>query len=281
MVNESLEIGVNDDRLAVNHAYDINFCDSRFHRGAAGADEARALAAAGAVRFDPCHHHDTVGPMAGLVTPSMPVFVVEERGAGLTGCRTFGTLNEGLGKVLRFGANDASVVERLRWLAGEAGPILRDVPAANLAVPATIPAGNERIVRLLDEAQALLNDALAVGAAEPGVNADAYALLGQLGIARARYSQSVSAKLLDDAMLAKSDVLKVTLHVADVQPRKLDELKSLLKAAPGSAKVQLHVQSPGLGEVAIAAGSAWHVALSDDLIGKLERVFGHGAARMG
>ena len=90
-----------------------------------------------------------------------------------------------------------------------------------------------------------------------------------------------SAKLLDDAMLAKSDVLKVTLHVADVQPRKLDELKSLLKAAPGSAKVQLHVQSPGLGEVAIAAGSQWHVALSDDLIGKLERVFGRGSARMG
>ncbi len=90
-----------------------------------------------------------------------------------------------------------------------------------------------------------------------------------------------SAKPLDDAMLAKSDVLKVSLHVDDIQPRKLDELKSLLRAAPGNAKVQVQVRSPGLGEVSITAGNQWQVALSDDLIGKLERALGRGAARMG
>ena len=90
-----------------------------------------------------------------------------------------------------------------------------------------------------------------------------------------------AAKPLDDAMLAKSDALKVSLKAEDIDPRRLAELKALLKAAPGHAKVQLQVQAPGLGEVTIAAHSQWHVTLSDDLIGKLERVFGRGAARMG
>jgi hypothetical protein len=62
-----------------------------------------------------------VGPMTGIITPSMPVFVVENRPSGN---RAYVTINEGLGKVLRFGANDESVVERLRWLQREAGPVL-------------------------------------------------------------------------------------------------------------------------------------------------------------
>jgi len=69
----------------------------------------------------PCHHRGAAGPMTGLVTPSMPVFVVENRRHGN---RAFATINEGLGRVLRFGANDASVIERLEWLAAEAGPLL-------------------------------------------------------------------------------------------------------------------------------------------------------------
>jgi hypothetical protein len=59
--------------------------------------------------------------MTGIVTASMPVFVVENRPRGN---RAFATINEGLGKVLRFGANDESVMTRLRWLAAEAGPLL-------------------------------------------------------------------------------------------------------------------------------------------------------------
>jgi hypothetical protein len=75
----------------------------------------------GEVRIGPCHHAQAVGPMTGIITPSMPVLVVENRAHGY---RAYVTINEGLGKVLRFGANDESVVERLRWLAQEAGPIL-------------------------------------------------------------------------------------------------------------------------------------------------------------
>jgi len=37
-------------------------------------EEAAAMAAAGEFTFAPCHHHHTVGPMAGIVSPSMPVF---------------------------------------------------------------------------------------------------------------------------------------------------------------------------------------------------------------
>jgi len=83
--------------------------------------EAARLAADGAIRFEPCHDRGAVGPMAGLVTRSMPVFVVEDR---VSGHRAAATINEGLGRVLRFGANDDTVLARLGWLRDQAGPLL-------------------------------------------------------------------------------------------------------------------------------------------------------------
>ena len=88
---------------------------------AATADEAERLAAGGAVRFDPCHHHRAVGPMAGVVTASMPVFVLENRAAGN---QAYATINEGLGKVLRYGAYAPEVLDRLRWFRDGLGPAL-------------------------------------------------------------------------------------------------------------------------------------------------------------
>jgi uncharacterized protein DUF1116 len=76
-------------------------------------EAAEAMAARGEIAFDPCHHHGAVGPMAGIVGPSMPVFVVRNRAAGNL---AFSTMNEGLGKVLRYGAYDTSVLDRLRWM---------------------------------------------------------------------------------------------------------------------------------------------------------------------
>ncbi len=64
-------------------------------------DAAADLLAAGEIQLSPCHHHRAVGPMAGVVSPSMPVLVVED---SHTGCVAYSTLNEGLGKVLRYGA---------------------------------------------------------------------------------------------------------------------------------------------------------------------------------
>ncbi len=83
---------------------------------AASLDAAERLAASGEVDFDPCHEHGAVGPMAGVISPSMPLWVVENTDRGN---RSYCNMNEGLGKVLRFGANGPDVIERLRWLGGE------------------------------------------------------------------------------------------------------------------------------------------------------------------
>ncbi len=82
---------------------------------------AQALADRGEMRLAPCHHHDAVGPMAGIVCPSMPMWVVENESGGNT---AFSSLNEGLGKVLRFGANGPEVIERLRWMRGDLAAVL-------------------------------------------------------------------------------------------------------------------------------------------------------------
>jgi hypothetical protein len=83
---------------------------------ATSLEAAEKMAATGDVSLEPCHHHGAVGPMAGIISPSMPVWVVENADRGN---RAFCNLNEGLGKVLRFGANSPDVVERLRWLGSE------------------------------------------------------------------------------------------------------------------------------------------------------------------
>lgn len=88
---------------------------------AKNAEEATALAASGKIRFDPCHHHDAVGPMAGVMTSSMPVWIVENKAFGN---KAYCTLNEGLGKVLRYGAYSDEVIDRLHWLSDELAPIL-------------------------------------------------------------------------------------------------------------------------------------------------------------
>src|SRR4029079_3185256 len=90
-------------------------------------EAARRLLDGGGVTFAPCHDFGAVGPMAGVVSPSMPVVVVENTAAGN---RAFATLNEGLGKVLRFGAYDESVLERLRWFSDTFGPTLSATLAA-------------------------------------------------------------------------------------------------------------------------------------------------------
>ncbi len=92
-----------------------------FEGWAAELADAERMAAAGAFDLVPNHHLDAVGPMTGMTTEHMPVMVVENRAFGN---RAYCTLNEGLGKVMRFGGNDAEVIARLRWLADALGPLL-------------------------------------------------------------------------------------------------------------------------------------------------------------
>ncbi len=94
-----------------------------FEGWAGDLEEAAAMAADGAFEFHPNHHFGTVGPMTGLTTRSQPVMVVANRAFGnLSYC----TINEGLGKVMRFGGNDEEVLARLRWLRDVAGPLLAE-----------------------------------------------------------------------------------------------------------------------------------------------------------
>lgn len=108
------------DRMCATMQTSI-LCAIRYERWAADDEAALDLVRRGDVRIAPCHSHGAVGPMTGMVTASMPVLIVENRARGN---RAAAVINEGLGKVLRFGANDDSVIERLRWLEREAGPIL-------------------------------------------------------------------------------------------------------------------------------------------------------------
>ncbi len=86
-------------------------------------EEAVALAEADKLRFDSCHNHRAIGPMAGIITPSMQVHVVRNEAFDID---TYSTLYMGIGKVLRHGAYDQSVLDRLAWMNSELGPLLRD-----------------------------------------------------------------------------------------------------------------------------------------------------------
>ncbi len=89
---------------------------------AADEQAAAALAASGTIEFAPCHHYHATGPMAGIISPSMPVFVIENVEYGAT---AYATQNEGLGKVLRYGAYGPDVLTRLHWMAGTLYPALQ------------------------------------------------------------------------------------------------------------------------------------------------------------
>jgi len=82
---------------------------------------AEAMASSGDITFEPCHHHNAVGPMAGIISPSMPVWMVTNT---TNGNQAFSNFNEGLGKALRFGANGPDVITRLKWMGQVLAPAL-------------------------------------------------------------------------------------------------------------------------------------------------------------
>jgi hypothetical protein len=105
------------------------------------------LAAGTQVSLDPCHHHGAVGPMAGVVSASMWMWVLEDPASGR---RTYCSLNEGLGKVLRYGAYSTDVLDRLRWMSTTLGPLLQR--AVRRAGPIDITAILTQMLHMGDEA---------------------------------------------------------------------------------------------------------------------------------
>jgi len=89
---------------------------------AKSAKEAEKLAASGAIRYAPCHEHRSVGPMAGIISASMPVFVLVNE---THGNKAYCTMNEGLGKVLRYGAYGEDVIKKLKWMETVLYPVLK------------------------------------------------------------------------------------------------------------------------------------------------------------
>lgn len=92
-----------------------------FEGWATSEKEVVALIESNQIRFIPCHHVHAVGPMGGITSANMPVFVVENR---LDGSKGYCTMNEGIGKVLRFGAFSQEVIDRLNWMRDILGPTL-------------------------------------------------------------------------------------------------------------------------------------------------------------
>lgn len=91
-------------------------------------EEAEKLAASGEIEFAPCHEYDSVGSMAGVTSASMFVHIVENKTYGNI---AYTNLSEQLSKILRFGANDQSVIDRLIWMRDVLGPMLRDAMKLN------------------------------------------------------------------------------------------------------------------------------------------------------
>ena len=85
------------------------------------AEDAEHRLAAGEFTLEPCHHRGGVGPMAGVVSPSMWLYVLRDDVHDAT---SWCSLNEGLGKVLRYGAYGPEVIDRLHWMTRVLGPIL-------------------------------------------------------------------------------------------------------------------------------------------------------------
>jgi hypothetical protein len=144
------------------------------------AEEAEKIANSGKIEYAPCHEHDAVGPMAGIISPSMPVFIIENE---TYGNMAYCTQNEGLGKVLRYGAYHPEVIERLLWMENTLYPVL------------------DRAIRHLGkiDLKNLISQALHMGDELHNRNrAGTSLLLRQLGPAILRTTESGSADDSDD-----------------------------------------------------------------------------------
>jgi hypothetical protein len=170
-----------------------------------GRDEADAVARIerSEVDFAPCHHHQTVGPMAGVTSASMMVYVVENE---VHGNCAFSNLNEGYGKVLRYGAYSPEVLSKLRWMNEVMGPLLADALAQSASI----------------DLRALLAEALHMG--DEGHNrnkAGSLLYLKQLAplIARVAKDANIEAEVLrflgDNALSVLNPVMAACKAMAD------------------------------------------------------------------
>lgn len=94
----------------------------QFEGWASSNAESAALVESGEVRVVPNHAYNAVGPMTGVISPSMPVLVARNGAFGNYG---FATFNEGRGNTLWFGVCDQGTLDRLRWIRDTLGPAMK------------------------------------------------------------------------------------------------------------------------------------------------------------
>lgn len=103
------------------------------YEGLADNEEDALRVAATEIKYRSCNDNRAVGPMAGIVSPHMPMWVIENK---RNGQRAYVTINEGWGRTLRFGAYDEAVIKRLHWmektLAKAMRAVIRDQNGINL-----------------------------------------------------------------------------------------------------------------------------------------------------
>ncbi len=121
-------------------------------------ERAELLAATGKIEFAPCHDFAMVGPMAGIISASQPLIVVED---AVTGLRAYSNLNEGRGRCLRYGALGDDVLHRLRWMSDRLGPSLQ-AAVRSLAEPINLKTVIAQAVQMGDECHSRNNAASAL-----------------------------------------------------------------------------------------------------------------------
>lgn len=165
--------------------------------------QAVGMVEAGEVEFAPCHHYQTVGPMAGVTSASMQLYIVENQTHGNS---AFSNLNEGYGKVLRYGAYNPPVISKLRWMNDVMGPALAEALAGSPGI----------------DIRALLAEALHMG--DEGHNrnkAGSLLFLKALAplLAKARHNRFVTATILqflgDNALSVLNPVMAACKAMCD------------------------------------------------------------------
>jgi len=111
------------------------------------AEDAARRAERGEFEFAPGHERGALGPMVGVISASMPMWVVEN---DTHGNRAFCNFSEGYGRVLRFGAYGPDVLEHLRWLGAVAAPVIRSA-LERLPAPVDLRALTADAVQMGDE----------------------------------------------------------------------------------------------------------------------------------
>ncbi len=194
---------------------------------------ATAMAEGGEIDFAPCHHHGAVGPMAGVTSPSMAVYVVENTSHGNL---AFSNLNEGYGKVLRYGAYAPEVLAKLRWMNGEMAALLAAALDASEGL----------------DLKALLAEALHMG--DEGHNRNKAGSLLYLKllaplIARVARDREVEAKILaflgDNALSVLNPVMAACKAMADAAH---DVAGSTVVTAMARNGTDFGIRVSGLGE---------------------------------